>query len=334
MPKKEEPKSNYHRRRVVQTKVTAAAKAKRKEKAGGKSLSTDNPILKTYFRDIQEYEVFNRKEEAELFEQYHKWRDNKRNCSSNARRKGKLAYEKLIGHQLRLVVKIANEYNKFSALSLEDLIAEGNCGLITAVERFKPNRKAKLSTYASYWIRQAMSRAMAKNGRTIRIPENQFPKIKKVNKFIEEYNEKNNEMPTVDEIIEGAKVPRATVVNLFASGVVNVISLDKTISVEGDSTATVGDVTPDYMAVAPDEQTEKDNDVEMILEFLSKLKQRERYIIMRRFGMGKCDPETLDKIAERYNITRERIRQIQFAAMKKMRQFSIDVYDKKWADFC
>lgn len=333
MSKKEDLSNNYHRRRVAKTR--AAVAVKKHKKKGSKSLSTDNPTLKTYFRDVNEYELLSRDEEAELFEQYHRWRDNKAKCGGWATRKGKAAYEKLISANLKLVIKIANEFPHVS-LPIEDRIAEGNCGLIVAVEKFKPNKKSKLSTYASYWIRQSILRGMAKNGRTIRIPEHQFPKIKKINKFIAEFHDEYAQMPSVDEIIENTKINRATVTNLFASGVVNVVSLDKAIGNDAEdesAPATVMDVTEDHMAVMPDQHAEKDDDFEMLLDFLGKLKQRERWIIMRRFGMGNFDPETLDKIAQRYDISRERIRQIQWAAMKKMRQMSINVYDKEWADF-
>ena len=309
------------------------ANAKKKKRSGKNLMTHNNPLLDCYFKDVNTFEVLSRKEEEKLFEQYLKWKTNPK-AGQSTRARGREAYDKLIGSNLRLVIKIANQYN-YCSMSLEDLINEGNVGLMTAVDKFDPARKVKLSTYASYWIRQSIHRALEKQSRTIRLPSYTYPLLKKINKFINEYRDEHGSQPSVDEIVKETKVPRDSVVNLFSSGVANMVSLDAPIATADteQSEATLQDVTQDFNTAPPSTTAEKDDDAEIIHDFLSKLSRRERYIIMRRFGMDGFDLETLDKIGERYGISRERIRQIQMVAMRKLRKFSIDTYDKTWADF-
>ena len=330
MSKKKSKISNpFHARRIAQVRAAKARKAKNKK---SKVLSHDNPLLDSYFKDINQYELLTRKEERELFKQYHKWRDNSR-AGQATRKNGKAARERLIVANLRLVIRIANDYRHCS-LPLSDLISEGNIALMKAIEKFKLRKKVKLSTYAGYWIRQAISRSLEKHSRTIRLPSHTYPLLKKINKFINEYKDEYGEEPTVAEIASETKVSESNVVNLFASGVTNVLSLNMPVGDEStDSEAIIQDMTEDFSTDQPSFLAEKSDDAEILHDFLSRLTNREKYIIMRRFGMGNFAPETLEKIALRYGISRERIRQIQYLTMRRLRRFSMETYQKTWADF-
>ena len=129
----------------------------------------DSRTIKIYYDQASQHGLLSREEEVKLFEEFHKWRDNKSNCGARARNRGKEARETLINSNLRLVIKIAKEFMG-SGLDLGDLINEGNSGLIKGVDKFELGRGAKLSHYAGFWIRQCIMRALANHGRTIRLP--------------------------------------------------------------------------------------------------------------------------------------------------------------------
>ena len=326
MNKKKNPKNKYHARHKAGIVKSKALKGKKQVLTG------DNPLLDSYFKDLSKYEILTRERERELVTQFRKWRDNSR-AGEGTRKNGEIARELLIGSVLRLVIKIANEYSHCS-MSLEDLVNEGNIGLMTAVEKFDPERKVRLSTYASYWIRQGIHRSLENQSRTIRLPAHTYPMVKKINKFINEYKEKNGETPTPRQIVSGTKVSEANVINLFTSGVNNVVSLDIPVGDESSNTeSTLQDITEDFNTEQPSTSAEKDDEAAILHDFLSRLSSRERIVIMRRFGMKGLDLETLEEIGERYGVTRERIRQIQTIAMRKLRNFSRHTFQKTWADF-
>ncbi len=340
--------SEFHKRNALNVEIALSKSNKRKSKRNLKKagLGHDNPLLNSYFKNVNEYDILTAAQERECFAQFHKWKNN-RKAGERTRKLGRIAYEKLIGSSLRLVIKIANEYShtgnsrnlraSTNSLSFEDMISEGNMGLMRAVEKFDPERKVRLSTYAAYWIRQSISRAIEKHARTIRLPSHTQPMLRKITEFVRQYKEEHGEEPSVRTIAQNTKISKANVVNLFSSGVANVASLDTPITAEGNgegsSDVTLQDVTEDFNTAAPSILAEKDEDVEIIRDFLNRLSKREKYIIMRRFGMDGFDLETLEEIGKRYGISRERIRQIQTVTIRKLRRFSIDTYQKTWADF-
>ena len=267
---------------------------------------------------IAELKVFKPKELKELFIKYNKWNKNKRNCSSKQRREGKEAYDLIVLHNLKLVVKIAHQY-KFAGMEPEDLINEGTMGLLDAVERFDVNNGARFSTYAALWIKQKVRRCLSNKSRTIRFPTHVADKIGKLKTFQATFIQEHNRNPTVDEIKENVKGISKTILNdLINGGVINLTSLNAELpSEEGKST--IGDIIEDKKIVSPDKGGEHEDNVSHLTFYLSKLKGREKHIIKRRFGLGGKKPETLEQIAKSYAVSRERIRQIQTKAMRKLR---------------
>ena len=191
---------------------------------------------------------------------------------------------------------------------MEDLIQEGNTGLFTATKKFDPNKGAKFSTYASFWIKQTIIRGIENKGRTVRLPTRASVLYLKERAFMREFEGENDRRPTIEEIANefGATVKKITnIVNAGGSPV----SLDAPIGEDEDADRYL--VTASTIKPAPDVQVCK-NDMDDFLErFLNKLTDREKHILIHRFGLGDADRETLEKIGEKHGVTRERIRQVQ-----------------------
>ena len=280
---------------------------------------------------IGELKVYKPKELNELFIKYNKWNKNKRNCSSKQRREGKEAFDLIVLHNLKLVVKIAHQY-KFAGMEPEDLINEGTMGLLDAVDRYDINNGAKFSTYASLWIKQKIRRCLSNKSRTIRIPDHLAQiKIGKIKTFISEYKSEFGTEPSVDEIYKGIKkgVSKRAINDLVNGGVLNLKSVDAPLGDDSDSD-TFGDVLEDNQMTAPDKTTGFHDNVKHLTLFINKLKGREKQIIRRRFGLGGKAPETLEDIAKSYGVSRERIRQIQYKAMRKLRTVMGKLYGENF----
>lgn len=270
--------------------------------------------------EVAPLKVFKKSELEELFGKYHKWSDNKSNCGQKKRKEGKEAFDLIVRHNLKLVIKIAHQY-KYAGMEPEDLINEGSIGLMEAVERFDVNNGAKFSTYASLWIKQRIRRCLSNKSRTIRIPVHVAEKVGKVADYINEYRiENNNKLPSIDQIKKNVKGISKQILNdLVNGGVINISSLDFKLVTGEDDSKTFGDVIEDEKIIAPDIGGEFSDNVNNLTIFLNKLKGREKMIIKRRFGLGNKPPETLEEIAESYNVSRERIRQLQVSAMRRLR---------------
>jgi RNA polymerase primary sigma factor len=222
----------------------------------------------------------------------------------------------MIKANLRLVVKIAYDYNHLG-LPILDLISEGNLGLIKAVERFDPTRGGKLSTYAAWWIKQSMKRAVANQSKTIRLPVHLVDRIARMRNIISRYLEKFGREPDNEEIACELQVP------------VNKIALLKTVSVrpasleaplgDNDDARVLGDIVGDDNASSPDEHLGEKNLIEDLHAIVRSLDPREAEILTLRFGLGGGDPLTLEEVGRKFNITRERIRQLQDLAMRQIR---------------
>jgi len=249
-----------------------------------------------------------------------------RACNSYTRRKGREAREKLILSNLRLVQKIAQRYKNIG-LDLEDLISEGNIGLVKAVEKFDPSRGSRFSTYATYWIRQAMTRALSNQSRVIRLPTHAVEKQSKIVKFIEKYKEDNGSEPSLEEICEATKASKKLAKALLESGVTNIVSLDSEIG-EDENGSTLKDLVQDYTFMPPDAGAESNENIQNLLDFINKLSRREKYILIYRYGLNDKDSETLETLAGKYGLSRERIRQIQLLATEKLKRVSEKHYRK------
>ena len=262
--------------------------------------------LDLYFDLVGKYELLSLKEERKLCE--------------NLQGEGEVsrdAGEKLILSNLRLVIKIAKQYQG-RGLDLEDLITEGNIGLVKSIKKFDTKYKNKFCTYASYWIKHHITRAIELKGRAIRIPTHAIHSATKIFKFKEIYKEENGREPTIDEICKNVDVTKKTAKNVIrAMG--STVNLDSPIISSGGISATYSDIIPDFGVDIPDKFVESSDETRILYECLDKLNEKERRVIVHRFGLDNQEKETLEKIGERLGLTRERIRQIQGEALKKMR---------------
>lgn len=227
------------------------------------------------------------------------------------------ARSQMIRANLRLVVKIAQDYNGLG-LPLGDLIAEGNIGLMKAVERFDPKKGGKLSTYAAWWIKQCMKRALANQGRTIRLPVHMKEKISKMSRISSHLSEELGREPSIEEIAEFTGIPTAKLTALSEASM-RPASLDAPIG-DGESRMTYGETVQDEKTVSPDDTASGQDMVEQLGDLLEELDERERRIIDLRFGLGGRRSRTLVEVGQEFGVTRERIRQLQNVALNKMRR--------------
>ena len=226
-----------------------------------------------------------------------------------------LAREQMIKANLRLVVKIARDYEDLG-LPLLDLISEGNIGLIKAVERFDPAKGAKLSTYGSWWIKQAIKRALANQSKTIRLPVHLVDKIAKMRRAALRLQEELGREPADEELGEelGFSAQRVAQMRMAA---IRPASLDAPI--EDEDSNNFGDVVPDEGAGTPYELLESKTVTGMLRDMVKTLDPREVTILRARFGLDGEREQTLDEIGQKLGLTRERIRQIQNLALTKLR---------------
>ncbi len=233
------------------------------------------------------------------------------------RRGDKAARDHMISANLRLVVKIAMDYKDFG-LPLLDLISEGNIGLIKAVERFDPRKGGKLSTYAAWWIKQSIKRALANQSKTIRLPVHLVDKISKMRRTAMALTEQLGREPTDEELAIELQIPTSKVAHLKSVSV-RPASLDAPIGEDGDS-STFGEIVGDENAVSPFDGLREKNLNSDLSHMVNSLDAREAEIIKLRFGLEGRDELTLEEVGKKFNVTRERIRQLEYLALMKMRK--------------
>jgi len=259
--------------------------------------------LNSYLRGIGETPLLNRTEELSV---------------SRRVRKGEgRARELMIKANLRLVVKLAADY-KHCGLPILDLISEGNLGLMKAVERFKPSRGVKFSTYACWWIKQSIRRALANQSKTVRLPVHLVDRIQRLRRASSALSAELGREPNEFELAEELQVEPSYVTRLreISSGTV---SLDVRIGSEGED-STLGDLLADPVAVDPTQEHERIDFREAVTRSLQILTSREVEILQLRFGLGDSQERTLEQIGDRLSVTRERVRQIQNSALSKLRR--------------
>ena len=274
-------------------------------------VSIDDPV-KVYLKEIGSFPLLSLEEEVELAERILKGDD--------------IAKKKLAEANLRLVVSIAKRYVGRGMLFL-DLIHEGNLGLIKAVEKFDHTKGFKFSTYATWWIRQAITRAIADQARTIRIPVHMVETINKVKKVQSQLLHKNGQEPSVEDLAEELDMPQEKVREILKVAQ-EPISLESPIGEEEDSH--LGDFIPDSDAPVPEEAATHALLKEQLAEVLATLTPREAKVLSLRFGIEDGRPRTLEEVGKEFNVTRERIRQIEAKALRKLRHPS---RNKKLKDF-
>ena len=274
--------------------------------------------MDAFYNEIANYPVLKWPEQQELFKTMQKWSKNKSNCGQRTRKKGKAAREKLINSNLRLVVRVTQKYLGLG-LDQMDLIAEGNIGLMKAVDKFEFDKGARFSTYAAIWVRQGIFRALDNHGRLVRVPSHANQKYAKIVQWCEDQKEKTGEQPTVAEISEKFKTSEDRVISIMEARK-SFQYLDAPVGKDSsDGDDTFGDILPDFSST-PEANVEIANNKEILNKLLKKLPVRERFILIRRFALNDRDFETLEDIGARYKITRERIRQLEFKALKKLRK--------------
>ena len=230
------------------------------------------------------------------------------------------ARERMIASNLRLVVKIARDYMNFG-LPLMDLVSEGNIGLVKAVERFDPYKGGKLSTYASWWIKQSIKRALANHSKTIRVPVHLVDRISKMRKIIQELSDKIGRVPSDEEIGYAMGIPTNKIAHLKSISV-QPRSLDAPVNEESETS--FGDLVGDENQSSPFEDLDTKMQSLDIKSVLSELEPREAEIIKLRFGLDGNTPMTLEEVGEKFKVTRERIRQLQNDSIRKMRNLLTD----------
>jgi RNA polymerase primary sigma factor len=298
----------------------------------GKSYTEESDdAIQKYYNHISEYPLLKRKEEQDLFSTMQKWTRN-RKAGQRTRINGKFAREKIINSNLRLVVKMSKEYMGLG-LPLLDLISEGNIGLMRACEKYELGKGAKFSTYASFWIRQCIFRALDNKARLIRVPTASNAKYPKIVRFINEQEELTGEKPTIAEIAKKFKTAEHRVISIIEARKA-MTSMDAEVSEDEDKGMTWGERIADSYGKTPEVLAELANNKKVLNKLLSKLTRRERSIIIKRFGINDNDFETLENIGDNIGVTRERIRQIEDKAIRKLRilvrdEFNIELDEKE-----
>lgn len=258
--------------------------------------------IKLYLREIGQVKLLTPQEEIEL--------------AARIKKGDKRAREQMIKANLRLVVKIARDYEGIG-LPLLDLISEGNIGLMKAVERFDPAKGGKLSTYGSWWIKQSIKRALANQSKTIRLPVHLVDKISKMRRTAMRLQEELGREPTDEELGEDLGISASRVAQMRMAAI-RPASLDAPIGDEDSNN--FAEVVQDESADTPYEQLEEKTVTRMLQEMVKTLDPREATILRARFGLDGGAQQTLEEVGQKFGVTRERVRQIQNIALKKLRK--------------
>ena len=264
------------------------------------AILTDDPV-KVYLKEIGTVPLLSSEEELELA---------KRVVEGDEKAKKRLSEA-----NLRLVVSIAKRYLG-RGIHFLDLIQEGNLGLMKAVEKFDYTKGFKFSTYATWWIRQAITRAIADQARTIRIPVHMVETMNKVRRVSGQLLHNNGREPTPEEVAEELNMPVEKIREIMRASQ-DPLSLETPIGEEDDTH--LGDMVPDGDALAPVEEASHVLLREQLMDVLGTLTPRERKVLQMRFGISGGRPHTLEEVGKEFDVTRERIRQIEAKALRKLR---------------
>lgn len=266
------------------------------------AIAHDDDILQTYLKEIGKIKLLSSKEELELGRQIKEYNSD-------------IAKRKLVQSNLRLVVSIAKKYIGQGVLFM-DLVQEGSLGLIKAAEKFDYSKNFKFSTYATWWIKQSIIRAISNNSRTIRIPVHMSDKIRKYNKSVTDLTLKLNREPSEEEVADKMGLPVKKIHSIKKAIIKEPISLETPVTDD----LNVGDYIMDKACNTPDEQTGKKMVFKGVEELLETLDERSKKIITYRFGINGEATKTLEQLGELLGYSKERIRQLENEALKKIRE--------------
>lgn len=258
--------------------------------------------IKAYFKEIEKIPLLTAKEEIEL--------------ARSAKNGDAKAEKRMIQSNLRLVVSIAKKYSYFG-VPLLDLIEEGNLGLMKAVKKFNPKKGFRFSTYAAWWIKQYILRAVANQGKTVRVPVYMMELTSKWKKTIEKLSQKLGRKPRTAEIAKAMKISIEKARELERV-MTQPTSLETPVG--EDDSGTIMDLIEDTKATSASEELSNFLRTEKITNLFNKMNKREQEILNMRFGLRDDAPYTLEEVADKFKITRERVRQIEEAALKKLRK--------------
>jgi len=267
--------------------------------------------IKLYLREIGQVKLLTPNEEVEL--------------AAKIQAGDRRAREHMIKANLRLVVKIAHDYDGLG-LPLLDLINEGNIGLMKAVERFDPSKGGKLSTYAAWWIKQSIKRALANQAKTIRLPVHLVDKISRMRRIATKLHEVYGREPTDEELGDELGISASKVAQL-RNAAIRPASLDAPIG--DDDTNTFAELVQDDRAEDPYESPQEKTVTGMVEQLVDQLDEREQMILRFRFGLDGGAEKTLEEVGAKFGVTRERIRQIQNLALAKLRRMIQKMEGKK-----
>ena len=262
---------------------------------------SDDPV-KMYLKDIGKVPLLTNEEETELAKRIYE--------------RDEYAKAKLCESNLRLVVSVAKKWVSKTPLSFLDLIQEGNIGLLKAIEKFDYSKGYKFSTYATWWIKQAITRAIADQSRTIRIPVHMVETINKFGRVSRQLTQKLCREPSIAEIAEAMELPEAKVVEIQKIAQ-DPVSLETPVGEEDDSK--MADFIEDDNAKSPLDFTAHTMLREQLLAVLDTLTPREQEVIRQRYGLNDGRPKTLEEVGREFRVTRERIRQIEAKALRKLK---------------
>ena len=284
--------------------INFASENKDEEIVSFNNIVFKDDILQMYLKDIGKTKLLKRNEELNLG----------MDIIEGDEKKALLARKKLIQANLRLVVSIAKKYTGQGVLFM-DLVQEGSLGLIKAANKFDYSKGFKFSTYATWWIRQTIVRAIANNSKVIRIPVHMIDKIRLVKKAMFEINYNTGKEPTVEEISEKTKLPIKQVNVVLKTLNLEPMSLDTPIA----ENLSLEDYIPDENYISPENNAQKILLEKYINKILNELTYKERKIIIHRFGINGERPKTLEELGRDMGFSKERIRQIENNAIKKLR---------------
>lgn len=297
---------------ILNASAATAAKAKKRRK------QSDTVIIdsiRKYQKDVSKYELLTREEEVELAR---RWQNNG----------DQEAFQQLVVSNLRLVISIAQKYRN-NGLDFNEIIQEGNIGLIRALERYDPEAGFRVSTYATWWIRQCIVRGLADKSRPIRLPVHVNEKVIKIKKVRNSLHKKLYRPPTPEEMLPFLEPMTLKEIKSILDAVKDISSMN--INVGDDGNSTIADFIEDKAICDPAQEIDRKQLKEILHELINELPERERYIIERRFNLEGSKNQTLEEIGAVLGVTRERVRQLEVKGLKilreKMEERDIDCTD-------